>query len=167
MPSTTQTEFNLREPELHDGARIWRLVEESEQLEANSPYSYLLFCTHFRNTAIVAEMENELVGFVTAYLLPDQPDTLFVWQIGVDQRAQGKGLASAMLLQLLLRERCKEVEYLEATITPSNEPSQRLFRSVAKKFKTQCKEEPFFPRECFPGDDHEEEMLFRIGPLRT
>jgi len=92
---------------------------------------------------------------------------VFVWQVAVDARARGMGLASAMLMFLLMRDACKKIHYLETTVSPGNGPSQALFRGLAKRLKTTCSERLLFSREHFGGADHEEEMLFRIGPMRA
>ena len=76
--------IHFREPRLEDGGRIHRLIERAGTLDLNSAYLYFLLADHFRSTCAIAEDGENLVGFVTAYRLPDNPDSLFVWQIGVD-----------------------------------------------------------------------------------
>ncbi len=161
------TAIVLREPRLEDGPRLWELIKASPPLDLNSPYAYLLMASHFRHGSVVAEKDDELLGAVTGYLRPDQPDTFFVWQVAVAEAGRGKGLAKAMILDILLRERFKTAQYLETTVTPSNEASRRLFHRVAETFQTECEETVGFPKELFGADQHEEEVLFRIGPLRT
>lgn len=48
--------------------------------------------------------EHGVVGFVKGYRPPKQPDTIFVWQIGVSNELQGHGLGGRMLMSLA--ERC-------------------------------------------------------------
>ena len=166
----TDTALTLRTPTLTDGADICELVENTKPLDPNSCYTYLLLSTHFADTCVVAQDEDEIVGFVSAYRPPKADDVLFVWQVAVKSTARGRGIATAMLNELVERENCKDIAYVEATVTPSNAPSQGLFRSLAKAHNAPCRETCWFPPESFGVDDtqdHEAEILFRIGPLQS
>ena len=70
-----------------------------------------------------------------------------------------------MILSLLERESCRGVTHLEATVTPTNEPSMRLFRSLARRLSTQFTVQPCFGEELFPDGGHEEEQRIRVGPI--
>jgi L-2,4-diaminobutyric acid acetyltransferase len=159
-------EISCRKPAVEEGASIWQLVRASEQLDLNSAYCYLLLCRHFSDTCAVAVVEGEVVGFVTAYLPPGQPDTLFVWQIGVARTMRGKGLATRLLKELLQRDACRGVKYLEATVGPENQASRALFTALARWLNADLIEESCFDAEHFPGEDHEAENLLRIGPFQ-
>jgi len=155
----------LRQPRPEDAIAIKRIVEASGVLDVNSLYCYLLLCSHFASTCVVAEVRGEVVGFTTGYLLPDRPDVLFVWQVGVHESARGQGLAASMLDYLIARDCCAGVRFLEATVTPTNEPSKALFRSFARRFGTACTERPCFNEGVFGEENHEVENLVSIGPL--
>lgn len=159
--------ITLRQPCLEDGAAMCQLVQETPPLDPNSCYAYLLLSTHFADTCVVAKDTDELVGFVSAYRPPTAPDVLFVWQVGVKATARGKGLAKTMIRSLLERDACRDVTFLEATVTPSNKPSQILFRSLANDQNAPCQETCWFPPEGFGSNQHEAEFLFRIGPLQA
>lgn len=159
--------LSLRTPTVKDAPAIWQLVRDTGVLDLNSPYSYVILCHHFADTCLVAEQHGTVVGFVTAYRPPTSPDVIFVWQIGVAKSMQGRRLGFTILTTLLRQDACQEVSYLEATVTPSNAPSQALFRSLARHLDTQCVESPCFAEHLFPTGDHEAEYLFRIGPFRV
>ncbi|WP_368505633.1 diaminobutyrate acetyltransferase [Alkalihalophilus sp. As8PL] len=145
---------------------MWELVNNST-LDQNSAYKYIMMCDFFAETCVVAKDDEEkLVGFITAFIPPTKPDVVFVWQIGVDPSQRGKGLASQMLNELVQRQGAKDIRYVEATVTPSNKASQSLFRRLARDHDTNCEVLDCFSEELFPGDNHEEELAFRIGPLR-
>ena len=163
---TADATITLRQPRLDDGAAMCQLVQETTPLDPNSCYAYLLLCTHFSDTCIVAEDGSELVGFVSAYRPPTDPDVLFVWQVGVKPVARGKGLAKTMIQTLLERDACQSVKFLEATVTPSNAASQTLFRSLANEYEAYCAESSWFLPEVFGSGEHEAEVLFRIGPMQ-
>lgn len=158
--------IKIRRPRLEygDGGAMWRLARESGVLEENAEYTYHMFTHFFGEASTVAELDGEAVGFIAGFRPPDRPDTVFVWQIAVAPEARGRGLAATMLHGLLRRLR-DDVRYLEASVTPSNEASQRTFRSIARDLRTHCSEEILFPGDRFHGPSHEDEVLFRIGPI--
>jgi L-2,4-diaminobutyric acid acetyltransferase len=143
---------------------MWQLAKDSGSLDLNSPYSYLLWCRDFAETSIVARAGERLAGFVTGYLRPDSPDTLFVWQVAVDHALRGRGTASRMLGSLADRMGPQGCRYLEATVTPGNVASARLFAGFAASRTAEITSDPLFDDELFPGS-HEPEVLFRIGPF--
>lgn len=158
--------FKFSNARAEDGSEMWSLVRESKVLDLNSPYSYLMMGKFFTNTSFIARSNEKLAGFVTAFQLPKKQDTLFVWQIGVEESFRGKGLGSQLLRQLLQQNIGEDVCYLEATISPSNIASQSLFRGIAKQLKTSCEITECFGEKLFPGDSHEKELSFRIGPIK-
>ena len=102
--------MRLRQPTLRDGPALHNLVERCPPLDHNSRYCNLLQVSHFRDTAIVAEQEGNLRGFVSGYRIPGREDVLFVWQVGVSPEGRGQGLAPRMLLELI--DRVEGVRYL-------------------------------------------------------
>ncbi|WP_100398031.1 diaminobutyrate acetyltransferase [Bacillus sp. FJAT-44742] len=170
-PDTTATKaqsvdtLTFEKPAVEDGAAMYELVKNST-LDLNSSYKYIMMCEFFAETCIVVKEDEKVVGFVTAFIPPEKQDTVFVWQIGVDPSQRGKGLASRILNNLMEREACKDVHYLEATVTPSNEASQALFRKLARSHDTECTVSECFAEDLFPGEGHEAELTFRIGPFK-
>jgi len=159
--------YTLRAPTVRNGAAMCDLVRRSKPLDENSCYAYLLLCEHFADTCVVATREGAVIGFVSAYLPPKQDEVVFVWQVAVDEGARGMGLARAMLNDLLGRPACGQVRYLETTVSPGNPVSEKLFRSLAARMNTECSEQTLFSSDQFGDSDHEEEVLFRIGPLKA
>lgn len=160
----TNATITLRKPTRDDGRAVHALVRACKPLDENSCYAYLLLCEHFADTCVVAEAGGELVGFVSAYIPPAKRETVFVWQVAVKASARGMGVGVRMLAELLHREGCARVKFLETTVSPSNAASARMFEKLTARLNTGCVREAFFGLECFSGD-HEEEVLFRIGPL--
>lgn len=157
----------LAEPTVGDGSALWELAKATG-LDENSPYAYLMVCRDFARTSVAARADDGmLVGFVTGYRRPDVADTLFVWQVGVAGRARRSGLASAMLAHLRDRLVPEGVRYVEATVTPGNVASDRLFRRFAADAGAEVRRTPLFAASAFPAVDppHDAEALYRIGPL--
>ena len=147
-----------------DGARMWELARDSGGLDLNSPYSYLLWCRDFAATSVAARSGDGLVGFITGYVRPDARDTVVVWQVTVDDSQRGRGLAARMLHHLADRLEPEGVRFLEATVTPGNEPSARLFAAFARDRGVPLQRSTLFDAGAFPVE-HEPEVLTRIGPF--
>ncbi len=164
LPQATSA-IGFRRPTIEDGPQIWRLIGDVGTLDRNSPYCYLLLCSHFADTCVVAESGGNLAGFVSAYRLPDKEAILFVWQIGVAAAVRGQGLAGRLLLELLHRDACHGVRFIEITVSPSNTPSRALIHSLARRLGAEIKETGGFGKQLFPEKGHESEPLFSIGPF--
>lgn len=163
--SDTFHEIQLRAPVEEDGKAIWELVKSTQVLDLNSAYSYLMLCKYFKDTCVVADAGGRIVGFVSAFCLPADPETVFVWQVAVDKAYRRRRLGMTMLKHLLERESCSGVRFLEITVTTSNKAAGSLYRKLAKNLGAPCEASECFPARMFPGGQHEDEMLFRIGPF--
>ncbi|MFF9112988.1 diaminobutyrate acetyltransferase [Streptomyces sp. NPDC014805] len=154
-------------PSVADGAALWRIARDSEALDLNSSYSYLLWCRDFAGTsAVVRREDGEPVGFVTGYMRPERPHTLLVWQVAVDAAYRGKGLAATLLDALTARLGAERgITDVETTITPGNTASERLFTSFADRHGARVEREVLFDTGLFPDGPHDPEVLYRIGPL--
>ena len=166
-PCASVPKIQFRHPSLGDGAAIWKMVEESSVLDSNSIYLYLLLCHHFNDTCFIGEYDGKIVAFLSAYNPPNNPETIFVWQIAVHDEMRRCGVASTMLNLLVDEMIVNKTVYLEATITSSNTASRNLFRSLAAKHGVACNEDILFKRESFGDQAHEDEVLFRLGPFKN
>jgi L-2,4-diaminobutyric acid acetyltransferase len=166
-PETTGARRAIRAPGRHDAADIWQLVQATPGLDDNSPYAYLLLCTHFAGTGLVARTGERLDGFVLGYLRPDEGATAFVWQVAVAEAARGRGLGSALLDTWFARcARHSDARFLEASVTPGNDASRSLFSSFAVRHGATAREHLAFPAALFPDEvPHDDETVIRIGPI--
>lgn len=159
------SEIVLRQPRGEDGYPLHQLIDACPPLDPNSVYCNLLQCTHFAETGVAAERNGELVGFISGYIPPGQPDTLFIWQVAVHASGRGHGLAKRMLKEILKRPACEDVKYMETTITDDNEASWNLFLSLARDLNAETQRSVKFDRERHLGGQHDSENLLRIGPF--
>lgn len=155
----------LRAPRDTDGAAIWALIKAQPSLDDNSLYCNLLQSTHFSGTCALAEEGGKIVGWVSGYIPPEQPDTLFIWQVCVDPVAQGQGLGRRLIADILSRPACRHVTMLECTITKDNDASWALFNSIARRFGAQLQQVEHFSRDAHFADQHDSEYAVRIGPF--
>lgn len=165
-----RSEFlSIDTPRVEDGAAIWRIARDSEVLDLNSSYSYLLWCRDFAATSVVARDETGgPIAFVTGYIRPDRPETLVVWQVAVDRAHRGKGLAATLLDALTTRVAAEQgLASVETTVTPDNTASDRLFTSFAQRHDVPLEREVLFDGELFPEGTHLPEVLYRIGPFHA
>jgi len=159
MPSKN---LKIRKPTANDGVAIHQLIENCPPLDLNSTYLYLLQCTHFSETCVVAEVNGQVAAFLSGYIKPGSPHTFFLWQVAVGEVLRGEGMAKQLINEVLKREACNQVSFLETTITPDNQASWGLFRSFAKDRSAQLEDKVFFTSEQL-GGIHEQEVLVKIG----
>lgn len=157
--------LTLRPPTLTDGMDVYRLIESSPPLDTNSSYCNLLQCSHFSSTSVAADADGTLVGFISGYILPERPDTLFIWQVAVAEQARGQRLASKMLSHILSRINCKNVRYIETSITEDNQASFSVFKGLAKQLDADIQISPWMDKERHFSGLHDSEPLVRVGPF--
>lgn len=166
-PVTTDIRFDR--PTVADGVALWRLVGDCPPLDRNSPYCYLLLATHFAATSVVARAGSALAGAITGYRLPQDTDTLFVWQVAVHPDFRGRGLGAHMLDALLAAPGCAGVRNVETTVTPDNGASNAMFEAFARRHGATVARSAGFPAELFPPIEgaapHAPEECLRIGPF--
>jgi L-2,4-diaminobutyric acid acetyltransferase len=158
-------QFIFRFPEKKDAKILRRLIANSPPLDINSLYCYLLVCTHFAQTSVLVENSKEICGFISAYMRPDRNDTLFVWQVAVSKNYRGQGIASDMLASILRRTYPAPLRYLETTVNPSNISSNTLFSRLANSIQAPLVKSLLFSESDFGSSEHEEEIMYRIGPF--
>ncbi|WP_329389231.1 diaminobutyrate acetyltransferase [Streptomyces sp. NBC_01716] len=169
--------FRIDAPRVEDGAAIWRIARDSEVLDLNSSYSYLLWCRDFAATSVVARdtasgadgaADGTPIAFVTGYVRPERPEALVVWQVAVDSAHRGKGLAGTLLDSLVRRVTDEQgITSVETTVTPDNAASDRMFHAFSERHGATLEREVLFDGELFPDGGHQPEVLYRIGPLTT
>ncbi|MFA9431325.1 diaminobutyrate acetyltransferase [Egicoccus sp. AB-alg2] len=172
----------FRAPAATDAADLWRLARDSGALDLNSPYAYLLWCTDFAATSVVAGTDavtadgdagargrdaDGIVGFVGGYRPPTDPTSAFVWQVAVADAQRGRGLGRRLLSAFLARPGNRDARWLTATVTPDNAASLALFQGLADDLGVGCRQSERFAAEVFPVEAgvHQPELELRIGPL--
>ena len=158
-------EIQMRAPDPQDGAEVYRLIERCPPLDCNSIYCNLLQTSHHSATSVTAWLGDYLVGFVSAYLVPERSDTLFIWQVAVDPKARGQRLGKAMINHLLSREACAHITAIETTITESNTASWSMFKRLAESLGSDTKVSTMFDKNIHFQGSHDTEYLVHI-PLR-
>lgn len=163
--SGSDQDILLRVPDAEDGPALFDLIAACPPLDQNSRYCNLLQVTHFAETAVVAELDGDVVGAITGYLKPQDPTILFIWQVAVHERARGRRLATRMMEAIADREVCRQVRFLETTIEPDNAASWKAFEKFAEARNAPSDQSLLFSRERHFAGTHGDEVLLRIGPF--
>ncbi|MBU2885175.1 diaminobutyrate acetyltransferase [Gilvimarinus agarilyticus] len=158
-------EITLRHPTAVDGRHVHALVAANPPLDPNSVYCNLLQCSHFASTAVAAFKGEQMVGFVSGYIPPEQPHVLFVWQLLVDAAGRGQGLAKRLVKAQLNGEACQQVTHIHTTITADNDASWGVFKSLAKEWGAELTHDVYFDKDAHFGGEHDSEHLLEIGPI--
>ena len=154
----------LKVPEKANSKKIFKLIKDTNALDLNSEYLYLLQSTHFTSTCSIGLLEEEVVGFVSGYRQPQKPNALFIWQVAIDKSLKGQGLANKLMFNILERKENIDLTYIHTTVSPSNKASIRVFEKLAEKLDTKIESKDFLKKEDFINQ-HEEEVLYEIGPF--
>ncbi|MBA5684410.1 diaminobutyrate acetyltransferase [Photobacterium damselae subsp. damselae] len=152
----------FREPQITDGDNIYNLIKNCPPLDLNSSYCNFLQSTHFSKTCVIAENNDDVSGFISAYIKPDQPNILFIWQIAVAPRYRGNGLAIKMIEHLLNRKELFDIDMIETTITKENQASWSLFKKLDVSKKNEGKVSTFIDGIKHFKGKHETEYLYQI-----
>lgn len=152
----------LRKPNVTDGAGIWELVRSCKPLDENSMYCNLVQADHFRDTCIVAELDNKILGWVSGHMIPNV-DELFIWQVAVSPEVRGMGLGHKMLAHLITRDACNGAAYLKTTITKDNDASWALFHGFARGVGGALCHKPHFERNAHFDGLHNTEHLVTVS----
>ncbi|MGH3595494.1 MAG: diaminobutyrate acetyltransferase [Mycobacterium sp.] len=163
---TDTPHLDLRAPTVADGPALFRIAANSAALDVNSPYAYLLWCRDFAATSVITHFDRRPAAFATGYRRPDEATTLMMWQVAVESAHRDAGIAGLMLDHLTQRLQPEGVTHMEASTTPDNVASQRLFGAFARRWDAPLERHELFGDELFP-DGHASEQLLRIGPLRV
>src|SRR5690606_31333407 len=82
----------LRKPTKDDGFPVHQLIAACPPLDPSTICRNLLQGHHSAHTSVAAELHRHLAGFVSGYLVPHEPDHLFLWQVAVQSETRGRGL---------------------------------------------------------------------------
>lgn len=151
----------LRHPVLEDGTAVFNLVDACKPLDLNSHYLYLLQCSHFAPTCVVATLHGEVEAWVSGYILPKQPDTFFVWQVAVGEKARGLGLSKRLINWILAQQ--TGIQKIHTSITPDNAASWGLFKSLARDWGSDLSSRDWFDEQSHFGGRHNTEILVEIA----
>lgn len=154
----------FRPPTLRDAARIFALAPQRGTPAQDSCYAFILLCSHFSDTGIVAEVNGDVAGYALGYRPPIRRDDAFVWHLGVADGQDRAELIPRLLEELLARRANRDARFLCITASPDDQALRDELQMVARRLGTRCAVEACFPAELFAGE-HPGETLLRVGPI--
>ncbi|WP_150238775.1 diaminobutyrate acetyltransferase [Nocardiopsis quinghaiensis] len=154
----------FRRPEPSDAHAVREMVDASEELDNNSEYYYMIWFRDFARTSMVADLDGEVIGFLSGYRRPDRPDTYFVWQEAVTPRHGIPFLGVKLFDHAVEQELLAGARYVEATVSEANTPIVMVLKRFAKRWGADIDRSVLFTSADF-GGGHHEETLYRIGPV--
>ncbi len=166
--SLAPSAFQIVPPPAEAGYAVNQLIQAAPPLDTNSIYCNLLQCSYFSQTSAVTirKDDEELMGFVSGYLVPERTDTLFIWQVAVAESARGLSLGIKMMEDILARQ--PQVKYIETSITDDNAASQGMFKKLARQLgDAEINKTILFDKQNHFNGRHETEYLYRIGPFES
>lgn len=155
--------IKIRRPNINDGSKVFELISKCSPLDENSRYCNLLQCSHFSDTSSIAELNGEVVGFVSGYRVPNNPSVYFVWQVAVSTKARGKNLGKRMIIDVV--KDLEGIESIYTSITENNIPSQKTFASIASTLDAEVSKKVLFHEEKHFDGESNTEILWQIGPF--
>lgn len=161
----TTDAVTIEAPQSEDGAAVHDLIAACPPLDTNSLYMNLIQTTHFADTCALAREDGEVIGWVSGHIPPEEPEVFFLWQVAIGEKARGKRIPKRLVADIFSRPSCKDVRYLKTTITPDNEASWGLFKSLARWLDAPLQESPFFDEDKHFKGRHDSEILVTIGPF--
>jgi len=161
--SKKNNEIKITFPTKKDGYAIAKLIERCPPLDLNSTYHYLIQSHYFSKSCSVAFDSNKVIAFVSGFINPSKNNALFVWQVATDEDYRGKGLGIE-LIEFILKQN-KNIDSIETTVTETNLASRRMFQKFCGKYQIKLSERTLFDKEQDFSNEHDSEILLKIGPL--
>jgi L-2,4-diaminobutyric acid acetyltransferase len=152
----------LRTPETKDKGRVTAPVGTALPRDTRGISGTVVGQDAFHETSVLAEMNGELLGRITGYLLPYDPETLFIWHIEVSDAAPGTALSMRMLRHLLQQKSCAGVTRVQTVISSDDEAPWLQFRQFAGKQNTSMDIQPYYTQALEPHKRHENDNLVTI-----
>jgi diaminobutyrate acetyltransferase len=113
-----------REEEFLD---VYRFISSCGVLETYGEHFFRIVIRYFGSTSYLAERDGAIIGYMWGFLTQEDPETFFLWQIGVDPATRGEGIGGLILERAEADLAARGCRRIELTIDPANHPSRRLF----------------------------------------
>ena len=152
----------LRAPVPEDGARIAALAKDFTSGKARDLPETLVGRGAFSETSVLAELDGKLLGWVSAYILPYDPQTLFIWTVEVVKVERNPELSSLMLGYLMRQEPCAGVTRVQTVISCDEDRPWTLFRRFARWQHSRMDIQPYFTQALTPHKRHENDNMVTI-----
>ena len=161
--SKKNSAIKITHPRKEDGISVAELIKRCPPLDLNSTYHYLIQSHYFSKTCSIAFDNKKVVAFVSGFINSSKNNSLFIWQVAIDENYRGKELGIE-LIEFILNQN-KNLDSIETTVTETNLASRRMFEKFCEKYQIKLSEQTLFNKEQDFSNEHDSEILLKIGPL--
>ena len=164
MSSLAIAEVNFRSPSFEDAKSIFELAKEQSILNANSEEFYHLAAGHFFGTCVLAELKNDLLGFLLSYERQNRPGSIFVWQLLVSEGRHSSEISLSLLEELVLRF-SSSYPLLEISVLVRHSDKQliKAIEAFVNTHQLALLKMPFIKKNSLQKGDSDARALFVIS----
>ena len=149
----------LRESDIED---LRKFVNDNKPLELHTPFTYWVLSKYFKNTCLVMEDNEMIIGFATGFKSNSEEDTFYIWQIGISDENRGKNYASLLLDNMFKIAKELDCKRIQFSVAPDNNSSYKAFHKFASKNSLSLKDIGDVKYEDYLTDKKEFENLYEI-----
>jgi phosphoribosylamine---glycine ligase len=129
----------IRHPEESEFIRVRDVIAECQPLIAHPIHFYKIILRYFNRTALVAELDGQLIGFTFCLESQNFPGRYFLWQIGVIPSCRYLGVGPMLVRTMEEEIGLRDGKEIEVTVEPDNPASLKLFEQLG--YRNVSKEE--------------------------
>ena len=140
-PSLGSGKNMIKNLEINDIDLVIELLSKNRPyVVPHHKYQYWILSKYHSMTSYVFIESNRIVGFLGC-LQSSERNSIFIWQICVDENHRNKGIAKKLLNKLVLAIKELEISVIDLSITEGNEASKALFVKFAKSISSELIQE--------------------------
>lgn len=144
-----------------DSALLRSLAAACGTLDVHTPYTYWVACQYHGSSIFILEDAGTPVGYLMAL---DNPDCVFLWQIGILASYRGKGL-SQLLYERVMDFASAAQKPLQVTIAPENKASYGALASICRSRNLSILQEgTLYLTDRIDPDFRETEVIYTVLP---
>ncbi|MGZ9161258.1 MAG: N-acetyltransferase family protein [Candidatus Limnocylindrales bacterium] len=154
MTADGPTELTFRRPRETDHPRVVAVVDEWWGGRRMRQLLPRLWFQHFTGTSWIAEeTSGRLVGFVVAFISPDDPATGYVHMIAADPNRRRAGIGRSLYAHVFEDLAGRGVRQVKAITWPGNRASIDFHRAIGFDVDDGPGTEPIYGTPAHPGYD--------------
>ena len=144
-----------------DSPLLRALAAACGTLDVHTPYTYWVACRYHSKSIFILEDSGTPVGYIMAL---DNPDCVFLWQIGILSSHRGKGLSKLLYARVMDFAAAAE-KPLQVTIAPENKASYGAMENYCRsRGLTIQAEDTLHLNDCIDREFQETEIIYTVFP---
>ena len=144
-----------------DSPLLRALAAACGTLDVHTPYTYWVACQYHGSSIFILEDAGEPIGYIMAL---DNPDCVFLWQIGILASYRGKGLSQRLYTQVM-NYAAAAGKKVQVTIAPDNKASFGALESYCRSHSLEIHtEQTLFLTDRIDPEFRETEVIYTVYP---